>query len=72
MTARTFYKVCDGFEYEYRGFGYGPDYVPDFMALDDRGFGDYVYLTISGDGSIRNWSKGKFGSCHAEIVSRRK
>ena len=31
-------------------------YVPSFMAIDDEGYGDYVYLTINEDGYIENWS----------------
>lgn len=31
-------------------------YVPSFMAIDDAGYGDYVYLTINEDGYIENWS----------------
>ena len=31
-------------------------YVPSFMAIDDEGYGDYVYLTINEDGYIEHWS----------------
>ena len=31
-------------------------YVPSFMAIDEEGYGDYVYLTINEDGYIENWS----------------
>ena len=26
------------------------------MAIDDEGYGDYVYLTINEDGYIEHWS----------------
>jgi hypothetical protein len=30
-------------------------YVPGFMAIDDSGYGDYIYMTIDADGKILNW-----------------
>lgn len=68
MTARTWYKVCDTFSYDYDGFHYGPTYVPDFMSLDEEGYGDYVYLSIGPDGRIRNWSEEMFLKEHARLV----
>ena len=61
VCASISYKVCDEFEcyitdsddqivVKYEG------YVPSFMAIDDEGYGDYVYLTINEDGYIENWS----------------
>lgn len=72
IKAHTYYKVCDEFEcsvltksgeaiIKYEG------YVPEFMAIDDRGYGDYIYLTIDENGYIRNW---KF--CQADIESMEK
>ena len=57
VKASVHYKVCDccGIKYEeieYLG------YVPDFLAIDDRGYGDYIMLTIE-DGKIKNWDKNK-------------
>ena len=61
VCASISYKVCDEFDCyitdsddkivaRYNG------YVPSFMAIDDEGYGDYVYLTINEDGYIENWS----------------
>ena len=33
---------------------YDQCYVPDFLSLEDNGYGDYVYININGDGSIEN------------------
>ena len=58
----THYKVCDDGEYvflddnmnevvnitkEYRQY-----YVPDFLSIEDKGYGDYVYLNIDATGHI--------------------
>ncbi|MGP5057591.1 hypothetical protein ACTXIV_02550 [Psychrobacter celer] len=32
------------------------DYVPDALQIDDEGYGDYVHITIQGDGHIKKWS----------------
>ena len=34
-------------------------YVPDFLSLEDEGYGDYVYLNINGDGTIEHFEKMK-------------
>lgn len=54
----TFYKVCDCCKITYGDIKYD-DYVPDFLCLDDSGYGDYMYLTIE-NGKIKKWSKGLF------------
>lgn len=33
------------------------EYVPDFLAIDDNGYGDYICLTITTDGFIKNWNE---------------
>lgn len=35
------------------------DYVIDGLDIDDEGFGDYIYLTILKDGTIKNWNSEK-------------
>ena len=30
-------------------------YVPYFLAIEDEGYGDYIYININGDGYINNW-----------------
>ena len=61
----TNYKVCDDGEYvfldkdmnevvnitkEYKQY-----YVPDFLSVEDTGYGDYVYLNIDGTGHIEHF-----------------
>ena len=60
----TWFKVCDDGEYvfldkdmnevvnitkEYKEY-----YVPNFLSLEDEGYGDYVYIDINGQGNIKN------------------
>jgi hypothetical protein len=62
----TNYKVCDDGDYSFLDADmnevinitkeYKQYYVPDFLALEDEGYGDYVYINILGDGSIENFS----------------
>ena len=60
VKARIFYKVCDDFRctisdendnevLQYNG------YVPDFIALEDEGFGDYIDMVVDGNGTIKGW-----------------
>lgn len=60
IKARVFYKVCDDFRctvydendnavLKYKG------YVPEFMALEDEGFGDYIDMVVDGNGTIKGW-----------------
>ena len=60
VKARIFYKVCDDFRctisdengnevLQYNG------YVPDFMALEDEGLGDYIDMVVDGNGTIKGW-----------------
>ena len=61
----TSYKVCDDGEYvfldkdmnevvnitkEYKQYS-----VPDFLSIEDSGYGDYVNININGDGSIQHF-----------------
>lgn len=64
VTADVHYKVCDQGEYwlldadkkriaKWRGY-----YVPDdFLCVGDKGYGDYIILTIGGDGVVMGWEK---------------
>jgi len=64
---RTHYKVCDDGKYvfEDENFNtivditneYEQYYVPDFLALEDSGYGDYVYLNIDGNGNIEHFDR---------------
>lgn len=59
--ANIHYKVCDAGEYWLqdenrekivKAKGY---YVPDFLAIDDSGFGDYIIMKVNKEGLINNW-----------------
>lgn len=59
--ANIHYKVCDAGEYWLqdengkkivKAKGY---YVPDFLAIDDSGFGDYIIMQVDKEGKINNW-----------------
>ena len=60
--AVAYYKVCDDCMIEYFVDGRfvcnndGYWYVPDFLCLDDEGYGDYMDITIDKEGQIKNWS----------------
>lgn len=32
-------------------------YVPDALSIDEEGYGDYVYISILADGSVKGWVK---------------
>lgn len=61
-TASIHYKVCDDGDYwladadgtkrmKWRG-----SYVPDaLLCMGDRGYGDYIILTVGPDGKIADW-----------------
>ena len=61
----TFYKVCDEGDYSFLDENknevlnitdkFEQYYVPNFMSLEDEGFGDYVYLNIDGEGNIEHF-----------------
>jgi hypothetical protein len=63
VKANVCYKICDNFSCifmnndiiikEYDG------YVPQFLSIDDEGYGDYAIFTILEDGTIVNWDKVK-------------
>lgn len=61
----TNFKVCDDGEYSFLDAEkklvvnitdeYEQYYVPDFLALEDEGYGDYVYIDICADGTIKHF-----------------
>lgn len=60
VTAHAFYKVCDDGTYSLldadKKVLYEVDsYVPDCLAIEDSGFGDYIDMVIDEDGKIKNW-----------------
>ena len=61
--ADVHYKCCDDGDYwliedngtEHKRPGY---YVPSVLDITGEGYGDYVILTIDGNGQIADWPKG--------------
>ena len=60
VTASTHYKVCDAGIYQLLDaqavkVAEKDGYVPSMLAPCGEGYGDYVILTIDGDGIIKDW-----------------
>ena len=62
----THFKICDDGLYTveddegniyYDSIKSRDYYVPSFLAIDDDGYGDYMYLTIDNNGYIKNWKE---------------
>lgn len=58
-VGQSYYKVCDECKVTFGSINYDC-YVPDFLEIDDKGFGDYIYITIQTDGRIKGWDKTRF------------
>ena len=66
---KTYFKVCDDGEYVFLDEGknevinitksFDQYYVPDFLALEDSGYGDYVIINIDGNGKIEHFDRMK-------------
>ena len=64
---RTYFKVCDDGEYVFLDRRmdevlniteqYEQYYVPNFLALEDSGYGDYVIINIDGNGEIEHFDR---------------
>lgn len=61
ISMKIYWKIVDQGIYEYYDennqlfFSY-EGYVPDELAIEDDGYGDYVILNINKDGFIENWN----------------
>lgn len=60
VKTHILYKVCDEFEctiYDKNDNEvlYYEGYVPDFMAIEDEGYGDYIDMIIDENGYINDW-----------------
>ena len=61
VKVHVFYKVCDDFEctvydeYDNEVLHY-EGYVPDFMAIEEEGYGDYINMIIDENGCIQKWN----------------
>lgn len=61
-TANTHYKVCDAGIYTLLDAQHQPivqkeGYVPDILAPQGKGFGDYIILQIDNQGVIAGWRR---------------
>lgn len=66
---KTYFKVCDDGEYVFLDEGknevinitesFDQCYVPDFLALEDSGYGDYVIINIDENGKIEHFDRMK-------------
>ena len=59
-TADVHFKVCDDGEYSllnpFKEVVIKKDgYVPDCLAINDRGYGDYIIMKIDENGLIEDW-----------------
>ena len=61
VKVHVFYKVCDDFEctvydeYDNEVLHY-EGYVPDFMSIEEEGYGDYIDMIIDENGCIQKWN----------------
>ncbi len=53
-TAKTWYKTSDCCCLKYLGKSYN-DYAPEFLEIYDSDCGDYIYIEILEDGTIKDW-----------------
>ena len=61
-TANIHYKVCDDGTYCLKSADgevlvEKDMYVPNFLSIDDEGFGDYILFRVDEHGNIVNWKK---------------
>ena len=61
VKVHVFYKVCDDFEctvydeYDNEVLHY-EGYVPDFMSIEEEGYGDYINMIIDENGCMQKWN----------------
>ena len=66
---KTFFKVCDDGKYQIiddadniiwdSDIDSKSSYVPTFLEIDSSNYGDNIYITIYGDGTIKDWNIAK-------------
>ena len=69
FCVKTFFKVCDDGRYQIISDNVNvlwdsdidsrSSYVPAFMEIDSSNYGDNIYITIDGDGIIKDWQTAK-------------
>lgn len=62
VEADIHYKVCDAGAYWLLNsgkvrFAYQDGYVPDYLAIGQPGYGDYIIMKIGADGMIAGWQQ---------------
>lgn len=67
-TAESYYKVCDCCHIVYGDIDYD-EYVPEFLSLDECGYGDYMYITIE-NGFIKGWNERLFREFVNKVANR--
>ena len=65
FIVKAFFKVCDDGRYQIiddndniiwdSDIDSNSSYVPRFLEIDSSNFGDNIYITINGDGIIKDW-----------------
>lgn len=65
FLVKAFFKVCDDGKYQIiddtdniiwdSDIDSRSSYVPAFLEIDSSNYGDNIYITISGDGAIKDW-----------------
>lgn len=60
-SAVIHYKVCDDGIYKVMDndgnfHELDEDYVPDFLGIEDSGYGDYIIMNVDEKGIIQNWN----------------
>ena len=72
ILIKTFFKVCDDGRYQiidntdniiWDSDVDSDSYVPTFLGIDSSNYGDYIYITIDGNGIIKNWDTAKDRIC---------
>ncbi len=66
---KAFFKVCDDIKYQIiddtdniildSDIDSSSSYVPAFLEIDSSNYGDNIYITIDGDGIIKDWNIAK-------------
>ena len=66
FIVKAFFKVCDDGRYQIIGDNVLWDsddanrpYVPEFLEINSSNYGDNIYITIDGDGTIKDWDIAK-------------
>lgn len=69
LIVKAFFKVCDDGKYQITDnadniiwdsdIDSRSSYVPAFLEIDSSNYGDDIYITIDGDGTIKDWDIAK-------------